>query len=486
MFCEKCGTKNEKGNKFCEKCGNAMPKQTNENKINKEKKDNKLKELKKLPKKTKIIMSIVLVIVIVAIITLCILLNNPVKKVEDSLQNYYSNYDNSKKELEEIGKVLKSNKNDEKVLKKIKETSHKAMEKWVKNFNTEYKDKESLEENYKKVSGALSDIYNYFKNSTAKEYMLDYDLYVKYFEELNMLYNSKECYFEAKEYENKNDEYYAYYYYQRVEKEDSYYKTAKKYIDEYVKDEINNLKEQAESYIKITDESTNQEILKCYLAKLSYILEKKISNYIDLSSTDDYKELFNETSKKVVEYTKKVVEELDQSLDYNKALEYTNSALALLNNDSDEYKEIAELKQKYEDKKPDKLTEKYVVSEKGARYSSRSIVIGKEEYNSFISFSFEGETQSIVYRLNNEYAKLKTSIVRGENWDKSFNGYFVIKGDDKQLYKSEKITKTGEFKAEIELDLKGVDDLRIEFVTESKVDFWSTFNIYLVEPYLYK
>ena len=98
----------------------------------------------------------------------------------------------------------------------------------------------------------------------------------------------------------------------------------------------------------------------------------------------------------------------------------------------------------------------------------------------------DGETVSRVYRLNNEYKTLKAMIVRGPDWDSDFNGEIVIYGDDKELYRSGKITKTGELKSEINIDVTDVDDLKIEFVTESEPDGWANFYIYLVEPYLYK
>ena len=102
-----------------------------------------------------------------------------------------------------MGKVLKSNKNNEKVLNSIKETTHKIMEKWVKNFNTEYKDKEELLEAYNKVSNALKDIYEFYN---GLEYMLDKDLYNSYNNELKELNSSKHHYLTGKEYENKKDE----------------------------------------------------------------------------------------------------------------------------------------------------------------------------------------------------------------------------------------------------------------------------------------
>lgn len=497
MFCEKCGTKNLKNAKFCENCGHKMAEVAEEETKNTESKQEKAEsksikaiknstnKIKELPKKNKIIMASVFVILAVAIIVLCILLNNPVKKVEDNLESYYKNYSaNNNKELVEIGEILKSNKENSKVLNNIKDTTHKIMEKWVKNFNTDYKDKEELLNNYNKVSGALKDIYHYYN---GLEYMLNSELYNKYYEELQKLNSSKMSYLNGKEYENKNDEYNAYFNYQKVIEEDSYYKEASKFVNEYVKDEISKLKEGAESFIKINDDSTNKEIYDCYVEQLTFLKENKVSNYIDLSSTEEYKKLYETATSKIVEYTKKIVEAQDKDYDYAGAIKTISNSIKLFAYDSDEYKELTELQKQYEDKMPDNLVDKYRVSKTSYAYaSSWGKKINNVEYENYISFAFEGESQNITYRLNSEYKKFKTKIVRGEDWDKTFTGYFVITGDGKELYKSSAITKTSELAADIDLDVSGIDDLKIEFVTESKATGWDNFYIYLVEPYLYK
>ena len=483
MFCEKCGTKNEVGAKFCEKCGYKIES------VNEEKRIKVINEIKgkydKIPKKTKIITGTVILVIIAAIITLCILLNNPVKKVEDSLESYYANYsDNSNEELVEIGKVLKNNKEKEKVLNNIKETTHRAMEKWVKNFNTDYKNTEELDKSYKKVSGALKDIYDYFN---GLEYMLDYELYNEYYENLRTLYYSKQSYLNAKKYESEDNDYYAYYYYQKVAEEDNYYKKAQEYITTYVKDELEAFKGKIEDFIKLDEKATDKEILDAYISQIKYLNSNKTSNNIDLSSTDYYKKIYEEASKNIVKYTKKVVEEYAKDLEYNEAIKIIEKSMDELEKDSDYYKELSELQKEYKNKLPDSLLSKYLVSSTwGSGASNYTKEINDEEYDSNISFQFEGETQSRVYRLNGEYKKLKTTIIRGSDWDKDFTGYFVISGDDKELYKSEAITKNSELIADIDINVTGVDDLKIEFVTKSKPDGWDNFYIYLVEPYLYK
>ncbi len=481
MFCEKCGTKNLKNAKFCEKCGNQIRKDNNGTK-----EFNNLKsKIKNLSKKTKIIMTTVALIAIVSIIVLGVLLNNPVKKVNDYLTKYYTNYERERiEELSEIGKILKNNKKEQKVLNNIKEDVHGLTNGWVKNFNKEYQDTKDLDTNYQKVSNVIKSIYDYYN---GLEYMIDYDLYKNYSEELKTLYNSKYAFLEAVAYENKKDAYNAYYYYQKVAISDCYYKKAEEYINNYVKDEVDKVKKEAEKLITTNESSSNEEILNCYLNQIKYLNEHKTVNNINISDTKDYQELYENATKMILEYTKKQVDALNKKDDYNASLKLIESIINNFNSDTEEYKELSKLKENCENKLPDSLLSKYTVSNTlGSSYSNYKKIINDKEYNNYLSFRFRGETESRVYRLNNEYKKFKTTIVRGEDWDKSFSGYFVIYGDDKELYKSKEITKSSELDAQIELDVTNVDDLKIEFVTKSKPSGWDSFYIYLVEPYLYK
>lgn len=488
MFCEKCGAKNSKDSKFCGSCGHEIKNvsKNSKSKQNLEMVKEQTNKIKELPKKNKIIMGIVIIILIISIIILSILLNNPIKKIEDSLQNYYKNYSvNNNKELIEMGKVLKSNKENEKVLNSIKETTHKIMEKWVKNFNTEYKDKEELLEAYNKVSNALKDIYEFYN---GLEYMLDKDLYSSYNNELKELNSSKHHYLTGKEYENKKDEgYNIYYHYGRVIEIDCYYKEASAYVNNYVKDEINKLKEEAEKFIKIDDNSTNIEIYNCYVEELKYLKENKTKNNIDLSSTEEYKKIHENVVSKIIEYTKKIAEEKEKNNELNEALKIIDDSLRLFKVNTDEYKELEELKKEYEDKKPEKLTNKYRISKSSSVSASLwGKEINKIDYEFYISFAFTGKNGDITYRLNKEYNRLKTKIIREEDWDLDLEGYFVITGDGKELYKSSIITKDSEFNPDVDIDVSGIEDLKIEFITESKKTGFNNFYIYLVEPYLYK
>ena len=247
MYCEKCGTKNEPGSKFCEKCGHKFE---------------------------------------VAIIFLTILLNNPVKKVRDNLDTYYNKYqDNYTKELVNIGEILKDNKNNLEVLNDIKKTVNEEINNWVKNFNTSYKDKESLVASYDKVNGAIYSIYTYYDGI---DYMLNKKTYDELSTNLKNLYSSKLNYI----YGNKeDDDYTKYVYYIKVIENDSYYKSAQEYITNYVKDELASFKEKIDKDLTFAEDTSSEEKLTKYLESLEYIKKNTISNNIDLSTTKDYQDL---------------------------------------------------------------------------------------------------------------------------------------------------------------------------------------------------
>lgn len=483
MLCSKCGTKNEEGAKFCASCGNKLE-PTENKKSSKPKNKSSLKDkIKKIPKKVKIGIGVAFLLIIITIITLTILLSNPVKKVEDYLASYYNNYKENYKndELIKIGDILRNNKGKEDTLESISKQIEKTLNNWVKNFNKSYKDQEELKIKYTKIYNILSEIYSYFN---VLEYVLTYEDYYKYCDELRSLYTSKENYFKAQEANNDADKYS---YYNLVIEDDSYYKEAKEFVSNYLKDEIEELESKIKELTNFKEDTKTEEKLNAYIEVVEYLKNNKNKDSIDLSTTEEYITLYEDATNKVVEYTKSLAEELDKNLKTNEVMEMINKSMKVLDRDSDTYKELEELKENYEEKLPDNLTDKYLVSStSGSNDSSYKITIHDQEYDSYISFSFKGKTVSRVYRLNNEYKTFKTTIVKGTDWDADFKGEIIIYGDGKELYRSGEITKTNEIKTEINIDVTDVDDLKIEFITKSEPDGWANFYIYLVEPYLYK
>ena len=293
MFCEKCGAKNDSDAKFCVKCGQSLEPLNNENNI--------LNKLKKLPKKTKVVMLGVIFLVIIASIVLLVLLNNPIKKVEDGFKSFYDNYEkNNINDLKDIKKVVNDNLNDRDVLKQIDETSDKIITSWVKNFNIDYKDKDELNKSYDKVNNALKDVYTYFNGLS---YILDIDTYNEYINELDKLYTSKNNYLYAVKSE---DDYAKYSYYLRVIESDSYYKEANKFINDYVKEELNVFLNESANIVKFEENTNNSTKLEAYKEELKFIKDNKIRNNVDLSATEDYQKLYNDTLNNILNSIKDV------------------------------------------------------------------------------------------------------------------------------------------------------------------------------------
>lgn len=478
MYCEKCGTKNEIESRYCYKCGHKLlevkiKKPINNNMFNRFK-----IKMNGLSKKNKIIMGIVLVIVIIAIIVLFILLNKPLKKIEDGLENYYSKYSlvSDNKDLGEMQRVIKSNRNNTDLLEDIKKTINKHVTKWVKNFNTSYKTEDEINNTYDKVNGALTDLYNAFNG------VLDFKTYSDLKNELNTMYYSKIAYLNGKSYEDKKDNYYAYYYYQKVDKKDSYYKNVKGFIDNYLSDEVNELKLYTDSMIDKNGKS-DKEILNEYLEQLDYIKRNKRKNNIDLSTTDGYKNIYNEAVKNIEEYTNKVVNSLNQDENTDEIIDIINVSLAKIDDsDNKSYKNLEKLKENYENKKPISLVTLSSMSySKNSSYANFSKNINNKDYKSYISFKFKDKKQYRSYELDKKYKKFNTSIVL-DNLDDGVNGYIVVYGDDKELYRSKSVKEIKD-ELKIEIDVTNVNEFRIELVVLNEN---SSDSVYLVEPYLYK
>ncbi len=469
MFCNKCGTKNELDAKYCENCGNKLE----------SKKTNKfLEKFKALPKKTKLAMGGVIILVGLAMLVLFILLNEPVKKVSDNLDEYYANYkENYVKDLSQIKNILNDEKDAQDTLNDIKKTSNSKIKAWVKNFNANYKNRDELDQAYKKIKEILNTIYEYYNGN---QYILGTDLYQEQITLLSNLYSSKVNYLYGL---NTNDEYAKYTYFERVIETDCYYKEAQKYIEDYVKEELNRVLEDLANIIT-SEDLTKEELLDKYLEQLDYLDKNKVVNNVDLSNTDKYKEALEKVVNNIMDTLKEIVKELENKVDYNKAYNLVTQVIKVIK-DEEKQKELEELKDNLEEKLPDNLVDKLVVGYVNSYDADYEVTINKEKYQSFIEFSFNGKTAYRTYRLNKNYKRFKATLVVGDNWPADFKGEIVITSGEKELFRSGEITSEGNFKKDIDIILDDVQEMKIEFITSNDGGN-SGYYLYIVEPYLYK
>lgn len=454
----------------------------------------KEKNNKKLNKRTIIALSICVAIIVGIIIAIFVNQNsNPVDKIEKQLLKYYENYVSTEDETSYDQGTI--NKIDEQISKwsheyefvtMLKERTSLLLETWYTDFNIEYKNVEELEKLYERMDGTLSSLDN---NLNGFNTMFDYSEYRNFSNYLDDMYDSKKAYFSAKEYEVKEDTYNAYLNYKKVMIDDVYYSQVQEWIKKYEKTQTEEFQKKVNSMVDIKEGMTKREILDSYIKQLDYIKDNSTINSIDISETNEYKKSLDESKKNVVIYSKEVALELSKEYNYDGAIEVIDNAKSNFRSDESEYTELKKLMDEYESKKPDKLAS--VRGGESSYYIGSSTTIKKindVKYNGEIHFSFSGETEYMEFRLDKKYTKLKATIVRGPNWENYFDCVIVIYGDGKEIYRSSKIERNNEIDANLEVNVKDINDLRIEFVTTDKwpTSYTKFYYLYLAEPMLYK
>lgn len=440
MIC-KCGFNNKKTSKYCEGCG---------------------KRLKKC-NKSFIYIGIALLFLVIVFISLALIFNKPTIKVEKELNHYYMHYNISlenEKELEKINKILVKYENDKDMLMKIKDIINKEINSWEKEFNIEYKNAEELDNAYKKIYGAIEEVYKYFNGFKLIEYE-DYNLKsTKIYE----LYKSKNNYLKGI---NAKNEYDKYYYFQKIVEDDVYYKKVIDFINNYVSGEIESLKKELEKF-DVNKESLSEKY-NVYLDMIKYLYEHKKSNNIDLANSSLYKDLYNDIFKKLVDVSKKYLEELVEEELLNKTREVINNIKEYKPQDKEE---IDKLIEELESIIPISLLDlKRTLITSNVSVSKYGIMINNKEYGSYIAFGSKNK-EVISYNLNKEYTTLKFKIVNN-----NLNGNLIVYSDDKKAY------ETSQFNEEvISINVKDVKNIKIEY--NSNIN--SNENLYLIEPYLYK
>lgn len=220
---------------------------------------------------------------------------------------------------------------------------------------------------------------------------------------------------------------------------------------------------------------------------LDYLKDNKYFNNLDLSDSEEFKKLYQEYVSKMIDSLKKYTESLVKEGKIKEAIEVIDSAVSRLDSDSPEYQELNKLKKDYESSLPINILNMYKVSTKGTIESSKYITtINDKEYDSYISYCFSGENAEVTYRTNKEYKKFMGQIVIGQDWDKDFKVTVKIYGDDKEIYNLN-ITKDSKINDKFDLDISNINDIRIEFISESGNSSNNNSRyLYIVEPYLYK
>ena len=529
MYCKNCETLNKKNQKFCTKCGKKLTKENikeiskkeevklkgkavKEKVVNSKVVKEGTKKFNSLPKKFKILVLAGIVLVIGLIIALFIVLNNPVKKIEKNFNEYYETGNSSY--LSEIDDVVYKYSDNGDKSEKLRNKAEDIIYDWVEIFNDDKMTSAKLDNEYEKLSSALTGIGSYFDGA----YIIDYDYLTGVKKLASDLYSSKMDYFNGKDSDNEVDKYN---YYSKVIEEDVFYEEAQKFINEYLKKETDKLISEVEK-LKVDNETASLEDKdRSVRSILNYLNTNKIVNNIDLSTTEVYKELLDKAISDManinleIAKSKVIVSEETTSNDalniYKSAIDYLNlndwvEGIEIKSKDIDAYKEeigtkiyevvnsiakeyiekynyeellvllneslnyvneeakteLNNLINDYKEKGPFDLIE-LGVSDASYHYGITSYKreINGVSYKNNISLGVDSGTQFVEYNLEKKYNHFKAEVVRPSTWHSSTKAKVIVYGDGKELFNSGNITRANEYKNIIDIDVTDVSVIKI-------------------------
>lgn len=543
MKCTKCGNENKEKSKFCRKCGTKLETETQEVKVEnikqqetkEEQNKEEVKEPKKEKKKGKKALKIILVLIILVVLGIVgyIVYNKFFykydAKIEKNLNQYFETSD--EKYLEKIQDIILEYSDNEETSNKIKEVINKKIEKWIDDANiAEYKTEEEVEKAFSKIKDKIE---NLQKTNTINKETKE-----KYAEQILKLKDSKTNYIDGIEkYESqKYDK--AYSSFRNVIEKDKLYESAQEYIQKCMGDTITTIEEEYKKIIIIPEGTTSSEIKAKYVEAYKYLIQENTKSSIDFNGSEIYRKLVIESMTKIIDESVNIVTENISKKEYSSAktnitelLEYASEIAS--NKEYEEilkttltktteitikladtliseysYTEAKELltnvktqinsfksSSTYTMELGDKITEiegKMPVSLLSLSTRSKSGSISLRNYNfkdadgnqyekGITSYCYYPEKYNCTYNLNGEYKRLKATYgVCAANSSKEVSAYIKVYGDDKLLYTSEAI-KWDSMPKQLDVNISGVQMLKIEFVAED-LDR----DVFIGNPELYK
>jgi hypothetical protein len=450
-------------------------------------------------------------------------------KIEDNLDKYYDT--NDQKYLDKLQDIILKYSSDEDTQNKISEVVNQKIENWIETANTaEYTTSEEVEK-------AFSQIEEKIKNLQSVN-IIDKDTKEKYTNKIENLEESKANYLEGLSMYESEDYDKSYTYFAKVIADDKLYEQAQEYVDKCMGDTITKIEEEYKEKINVSEGATSTEIQAKYIEAFKYLINKDAKTSIDLDNSETYRNLVTESITKIVEENANVIKdnitkkeyslaksniieivgyisEISSNKEYKELIstslnslteqtisvvdamiaEYSYSdATTLLTDVKTEMEEIKnsttnvetlqEKASEIEDKMPISLLS-LTTRSKDSSISIRNYGFtdaDNTEYDKGItSYCNWQETYNCTYNLNGSYSRLKATY--GVCQASSSNDtpvYIKIYGDDKLLYTSDAI-KWDSLPKELDVNISGVQMLKIEFVSDKL-----NRDVFIGNPELYK
>lgn len=281
--------------------------------INEESKEENLSSKESFYKRRKVLFITGIVSLILAIIIISVLLlkkdNNDndivtdyLKEYETALQTYYDT-----EEIDDVIYVLESVKNDEAKVKKIQSKTRVIFDSWVLLYIDEEADSldeyDEITDKYKKL---LNGLHTYAIVKLDDNYitaLTDYD-YEELRKQIEDIYSDCIVFFDALSYYNEKDYDRAYYMFDVIDENNSYYERSKSYKNRILNNVIALLNNDINKITLGIDELTDEAKLQKYVSVEEVIISyNSVYSNLNLNDNKEYQELLNLYTSKVSEYT---------------------------------------------------------------------------------------------------------------------------------------------------------------------------------------
>lgn len=254
------------------------------------------------------IVSLILAIIIISVLLLKKdnndndIVTDYLKEYETALQTYYDT-----EEIDDVIYVLESVKNDEAKVKKIQSKTRVIFDSWVLLYIDEEADSldeyDEITDKYKKL---LNGLHTYAIVKLDDNYitaLTDYD-YEELRKQIENIYSDCIVFFDALSYYNEKDYDRAYYMFDVIDENNSYYERSKSYKNRILNNVIALLNNDINKITLGIDELTDEAKLQKYVSVEEVIISyNSVYSNLNLNDNKEYQELLNLYTSKVSEYT---------------------------------------------------------------------------------------------------------------------------------------------------------------------------------------
>ena len=230
----------------------------------------------------------------------------PVVPVEfsDSLKNSLNNYYETN-DIEPIVTLLEQSKRNEERVIELQFEVKLSCQSWILRYSqTEVKNKKEFEALSAKYRKLIDDLYTYaiVKNEVHSIRALNEPDYDELIEQFNGIYSDGTVFYEAMDYYEAKDYNKAFYMFNKIEEDNSYYDDSVKYVNNVYDSIIELLEKDIEKITKDIGTLSDEDKLSIYILVEETIIEYNNVYDVDLDNNSEYQEVLNFYSNKVNEY----------------------------------------------------------------------------------------------------------------------------------------------------------------------------------------